>query len=433
MQFLIAAVGSIGDVFPLVGIGAGLRQRGHRVVMLANPYFAEAIAAADLELAPLGTRAEQEAVMNHPDAWHPWRGWKVWVGGCGLSVVRQMYDAVLEHYVPGETVAAGSWGGFGARIAQETHGVPYASLHVEPDKLRTVHDAVLLAPPHFNYEGEPHWFRRFGFWLADKAFVDPFCSSVASFRAELGLPPAVGYCGNWMHSPQRVVGLFPDWWGAPQPDWPPQAVATGWPLYDGAQRELPDEVRAYLGAGEPPIVFSPGALNAHAARFFAAAAQACGRLGRRGMLLTKFADAVPQTLPPGVERFAYVPFGPLLPRAAAVVSHAGTGTVAACLAAGVPMVCTPLMYPHPDTVRRLKRLGVATSMSPRRVTADRLAVALDQVLNSPQIHANCSAVKASFVGTDPVGDTCTLLEELIGSDSTAAVLKPHATDFRARC
>ena len=36
------------------------------------------------------------------------------------------------------------------------------------------------------------------------------------------------------------------------------------------------------GAGEPPIVFTPGSAMRQGRDFFAAAVDACGRLGRRG-------------------------------------------------------------------------------------------------------------------------------------------------------
>ena len=69
---------------------------------------------------------------------------------------------------------------------------------------------------------------------------------------------------DWCHSPQRVLGLFPDWFGAVQPDWPPQTRLTGFPLQDGrTEAELPAEVRAFLDAGEPPIVFTPGSAMRH--------------------------------------------------------------------------------------------------------------------------------------------------------------------------
>ena len=86
-------------------------------------------------------------------------------------------------------------------------------------------------------------------------------------------------------------GLFPDWFGPPQPDWPANTRPVGFPLWDAprrTRRTVADEVREFLAAGTPPIAFSPGSANHEAHQFFAAAVDACQRLGRRGILLTKY-------------------------------------------------------------------------------------------------------------------------------------------------
>jgi UDP:flavonoid glycosyltransferase YjiC (YdhE family) len=75
--------------------------------------------------------------------------------------------------------------------------------------------------------------------------------------------------------------------------------------------------------------------NCQARRFFSAAVDACQRLGRRGVLLTPFAEQVPPSLPQTVKHFDYIPFSRILPRSAALVHHGGIGTTAQGLRAGV--------------------------------------------------------------------------------------------------
>ena len=57
-QFLITALGSYGDVHPMVGLGSALVARGHRVKIVTNPYFEDVVTGAGLELVPLGTRED---------------------------------------------------------------------------------------------------------------------------------------------------------------------------------------------------------------------------------------------------------------------------------------------------------------------------------------------------------------------------------------
>ena len=74
MQFIITALGSYGDVHPMVGLGVALAVRGHRVKIVTNPYFADVVTGAGLELLPVGTREGYVALSSHPDLWHPIRG-----------------------------------------------------------------------------------------------------------------------------------------------------------------------------------------------------------------------------------------------------------------------------------------------------------------------------------------------------------------------
>ena len=37
---------------------------------------------------------------------------------------------------------------------------------------------------------------------------------------------------QWWHSPQCVLGLWPEWFGPIVPDWPGQTRLCGFPLYD---------------------------------------------------------------------------------------------------------------------------------------------------------------------------------------------------------
>ena len=222
---------------------------------------------------------------------------------------------------------------------------------------------------------------------------------------------------RWIHSPDRVIGLFPDWFAAPQSDWPAQTRLTGFPLFDEA--ELPaehydQEWVTWLAKGDDLIVLLAGTFNRRAKGFFQTCVEACGQLGRRGLVLTRFAEQVPSPLPPGVRHFAYIPLSTVLPRAAAVVHHGGIGTLAQALRAGCPQLVIPRYFDQPDNAVRLARLGVARIISPGRCTRDAVVRSLDKLLRSRRIRDACRRVAGWFEGVDPIGQTCDLIEALPG-------------------
>jgi UDP:flavonoid glycosyltransferase YjiC (YdhE family) len=198
---------------------------------------------------------------------------------------------------------------------------------------------------------------------------------------------------HWIYGPQLILGFFPAWFGPPQPDWPPGVRLVGFPLYDeGDATPMPAALDEFVASGAPPIVFTPGSANVHARPFFEAAAGACARLRRRGVLLTRFPEQIPPVLPEGVRHFAYAPFSRLLPRAAALVHHGGIGTAAQGMAAGVPQLVMPLSHDQYDNAARMVRLGVARTLTPARFRAPAVASALGRLLDSSAVAASCRDV-----------------------------------------
>ncbi|HJT75634.1 MAG TPA: glycosyltransferase, partial [Gemmataceae bacterium] len=327
MKILLVPHGSHGDVHPFVGLGLALRGRGHHVTVITAPYFEKLVRRVGLEFVPIDRGVDFEEELKDPDLWNPRRGFHLIMERSVLPALRPVYQAVAERYVPGETVVAAGSLAFGARIAQERLGVPLATVHLQPSVLRSAHQAPIL-PGLFLPDWLPAPLKRAQYWLADRLLIDRLLGKgINGFRAELGLPPASRLLDDWWNSPQRVLGLFPGWFAPPQPDWPPQLRLAGFPLYDErGLHALPPEVEDFLGAGSPLLVFTPGSANRHAAAFFAAAVEACQALGRRGLLLTRFPENVPERLPETVRYVEYLPLSDVLPRAAALAHHGGIGT-----------------------------------------------------------------------------------------------------------
>jgi UDP:flavonoid glycosyltransferase YjiC (YdhE family) len=423
MRFIISALGSAGDVHPMLGLGTRLRDRGHHVTLLANEYFQDLIAEAGIDMVPVMSIELFQDSLHDPDLWHPMRGPLMMLRDFIAPMVRPIYEAVAERYVPGETIVCAHSLDYGSRIAHEKLGVPLVSIHYAPVVLRSTYQSPKL-PPMLMGDRVPRTIKALQYWMSDVVFVDRLLAGpINDFRRELSLPPVRRPMHTWAHSPQLVVCLFPEWFASVQPDWPPGTVQTSFPLWDAADvtPEAPD-VEQFLAAGDPPIVFAPGSANAQAEGFFRAAVEACRTLGRRGMLLTKFPEQLPQPLPPGVAHFAYVPFGRVLSRAAALVHHGGAGTLSQGLAAGVPHLVMPMAYDQHDNADRLRRLGVARVVRPHRFKGPRVARELQALLDSREVAERCRHWAGKLAGVDGLGQTCDILERFAAEQPLAAPL-----------
>ncbi|MDB5292976.1 MAG: hypothetical protein JWL69_4217 [Phycisphaerales bacterium] len=421
MNVLLVPIGSHGDVHPFVGLGIALRARGHRVRVIVNPHFGPLVEQAGLELIPLGTADYYRQMLKNPDIWKPIKGPRT-VFRSLADLNRPVYKAVAANNIPGETVMATSTLALGARVAQDKLGIPTATVHLQPAVFRST-----IRPPTMQgmLTGPrvPAWMIALQWKVIDTVVIDrTIAPPLNALRKELGLPPVKGIFRQYMHSPQRVIGMFPEWFAPPQKDWPPRTRLTGFPLYDerGIAGLSPD-LQKFLDEGEAPIAFTFGSAMWHAHELLEQSARVCTLLGRRGLLLTRHHEHVPKRLPAGVKHVEFAPFSELLPRCAALVHHGGIGTASQALAAGIPQLVLPHTHDQPDNAARLEKLGVARTMSPKKYRADRVAQVLADLLGSRQVKESCTAVATRMAGSDAMEETCKLLEELLESAPVEAL------------
>lgn len=420
MHVVLVPIGSHGDVHPFVGLGHALLERGHQVTVVTNPHFEPLVRQLGLNFLPLGTEEQFRQAIDNPDLWEPMRGFRLVMSMLG-ELVRPLYDILVELTRAGDVVIAAQVTAWGARVAQDAIGVPVVTIHLQPSVMLSAIDPPRV-PLYALIKPLPVWARQRVIDAAQRYMIDPLIApAVNRVRSEVGLAP-VRMVTKWWHSPQRVLGLFPDWFAPPAPDWPAQLTLTGFPLFDERDHVEPDPVlERFLAQGDPPIVFTAGSANRHGADFFRAAVEACTLLGRRGLLVARFAEQMPPDLPAHVSHVSYVPFSHLLPRAAAIVHHGGIGTTGQALAAGIPQLVTPLAHDQPDNAFRLEKLGVGRALPPDRVRGSSLAHELGTLLGDPKLMARARALAERIDRNATVEASCRVIEEVGESRLTRAV------------
>ena len=422
MNIILVALGSHGDVHPFVGIGAALRERGHHVKVIAFGYFQQLIEDVGLEYVSCGTAEEYKTFASNPLAWKRYRGSRAIMELC-TRLLEPIYRLIAENFVPGQTVMAASSLPLGARVAEDHLHIPAATVHLQPSIFRSV-----ITPPFiqglFMPDWLPRWAKRAQFNLVDMLVIDPVLAGpLNAFRESLGLAPVRKVLGEYIHSPNRVIGLFPEWFAPPQSDWPSQVRLAGFPMFDeSGLAELPRDLVEFLDAGEPPIAFTPGSAMWQGHRFFEESTQACIRLGKRGILLSRHAEHIPKHLPPMVKHVSFAPFSELLPRCAALVHHGGVGTTSQALAAAIPQLVVPHAHDQPDNAKRLLRLGVARKLEVWQYKRRRIATTLSKLLASAAVRQNAKQVATRFATNSGIDRACDLIEDLANTGNPAATV-----------
>ncbi len=392
MKILIVAAGSHGDVLPFVALARELQGRGHEVRLFAGGIFAQVANEAAVPFIEVMSAADYERFIADRDAIDPMKGMAL-LAKAVIGAQRTCLALLEREHEPGRTLVVGSSLAWATRLLGELRRVPVATVHLAPSWLRSEH----LAPSFGtlgHLERAPRFVKRAIWKLMDRRFLDPlFTAPFNALRAELGLPPLQRLFHSWLHEADLTLGMFPEWFAPRQPDWPAGVQLTGFPLYDhGGDAPLPLEVERMLDAGGAPVVFTAGTANASSHAFFEASVRASQLSGRRAILITQDAAQLPAPLPASVAHFGYVPFKALLPRVAAFVHHGGIGTTSQALLAGVPQLVRPMGFDQFDNACRVRTLGVARQLLPRRYRPDAAAAALDGLLGDAQVRTRCAEV-----------------------------------------
>lgn len=412
MRFLLITLGSHGDVHPFVGLSQRLARRGHGVTLATNAYFRDLCERGGVSFRPVGSRDQFVKMIDNPEVWHPRKGGPAVMSAAAESA-RLLFRLVCDN-ADEDTIVVGSSLAMGALSAAEHRGLRYATVHLSPLCIRSSVEMPQL-PGGIALDWMPRWMRR-KFWEgADRWFIDPAITPpLNALRADVGLPPVARIMNGWWSAPMLTIGLWPDWFAAPQPDWPPQVKLTGFPLYDEADvTPLREELLRWLDAGDSPIAFTPGSAMRFGRRFFETAIEVSRRIGRRALLLTRHPEQLPPRLPAHVRYEPFAPFGALLPRCAAVVHHGGIGSVAQALRAGTPQLITAMSHDQPDNGARVRRLGAGDWLNAARFSPRRAARALTRLTRDPGVADACRKVALRFAGVDAAGQTCELLESLL--------------------
>ncbi|MTE17662.1 glycosyltransferase [Streptomyces sp. TRM43335] len=398
MRILIVTAGSRGDVAPYTGLGQRLLEAGHRVAVTAHPSFEALVGECGLDYRPMpgdprGLIRDWARAASREEARALTRAYADGLADGVAKAVAGGADLLLTAFGPAPL----------SRAAGEALGVPVIGTYLVPSfatgrfPLPNARSTEDLGPEGNLAAGRDVLRRAEGV----------FASAVPRLRARLGLPADV---------PSAPVDVRPVFHGfsplvVPRPeDWPSWAEVTGywWPARPAGRRP-PAELADFLQAGPPPVFIGFGSMApGQGERLGELVTAAVKRAGVRAVVQAGWAGLSGRGA--DILTVGDVPHDWLFPRTAAVVHHAGAGTTAAGLRAGVPAVPVPVMADQPFWASRLYRLGVAPRPVPfQNLTAEALGDAITACLSEPAHHRRAVELAHGIAAED---GTASLLAHL---------------------
>jgi UDP:flavonoid glycosyltransferase YjiC (YdhE family) len=414
MRLVIIASGTRGDVAPYTGLGARLAAAGHHVTVSAHAEFAGLVAGAGLDHHPLP--GDVREVISVPSSDRPPSPMFL---NRRLPQLRryllEVADGVLEATASAELVLVNGATPF-AYHAADARGIPSMGVYLQPFEP----SADYPSPITNSARSLGRWGnRRVAEFLL--AGLWPYTQAGNRIRTKLGLP-AEGAVRTRRRQRTARWPIFHGYSPAVLPpgrDWRPGLAVTGywWP-HEPADWQPPARLRQFLDAGPAPVLITFGSMAAGSGRWLTDAVIGAVRAAGVRAVVQAGAARLDLSGSDDLLTIGSVPHGWLMARSAAVVHHAGAGTTAAGLRAGIPAVTTPIYADQPMWGRRLSDLGLGPRPIPfTRQTAERLGAAIRDAVTHPRYRDRAQELAARIATEDGAAPVLAAVDRLTRSPS----------------
>jgi MGT family glycosyltransferase len=212
--------------------------------------------------------------------------------------------------------------------------------------------------------------------LLEREYGKAMLPRLNALRTEAGLPALASPIDHVL-GPDRLIVMTGEPLEYPRADLPPNVRFVGAQLWDP-----PAAPPAWLDEPGDPWVLVTTSTDYQGDEQLARVAVAALRDEPVRVILT-LADAYDTAAvapAPNVRVERFVPHGPVLERAAAVVCHSGMGIVQKAVAAGVPIAAVPFGRDQPEVARRVVEAGAGVRLRTKDLTPERLRATVREAL-----------------------------------------------------
>jgi UDP:flavonoid glycosyltransferase YjiC (YdhE family) len=134
------------------------------------------------------------------------------------------------------------------------------------------------------------------------------------------------------------------------------------------------------------------------------------------------------TQPENVTIVRYVPQTAVLPHASAVISHAGSGTVLAALAAGLPQLCLPQLADQPLNAAAIADAGAGLALNPDALEPATISESLTRLLSEVAFRSRACALRDEIATMPSPQAVAARLPELVDGSLRSSCSRPAAFD-----
>jgi UDP:flavonoid glycosyltransferase YjiC (YdhE family) len=428
MRILIAAIGTHGDVRPYVALAQGFQSAGYAVAICTHVTHRQFVETYGIPFAPLAGDVRALLASENGRQLLTQRNPLVAVRqlhALAAPLLKQVMVDIIEAAAGADLILASTLAYPNAVTASHVHRIPLMLAGLQPFTPTSAFPCVLLPPSRYPFPGRGTLY-RFTHHAAYRLLQWTSARLVNQYRQALTGLPALRYLdvfGDLIAQRTPVLYGFSEHL-LPRPvDYGPFVHFTGfWFLKERCDWEPSPALVEFLRDGPPPVYAGFGSMSDRRPKETAQiVVEALRRSGQRGILATGWEGLRAELSGPDILLIDHVPHTWLFPRTALAVHHAGVGTVAAALQAGVPQVLIPFGVDQPFWAEIAHRRQVAPRPIPRNhLAVQRLAAAIMQALHEPVFRRNSEQVGAAIRSEDGVSAAVDVVRRFMAPQTTAA-------------
>ncbi|HTX09999.1 MAG TPA: nucleotide disphospho-sugar-binding domain-containing protein [Solirubrobacteraceae bacterium] len=397
-RFFLGAFGEPGHAFPMLALGARLAARGHEVTFETWSRWREDVEAAGMRFEPApeyplfsgsrGASAMYEAVV------------------LATAETRNVVAELRPHVVVHDILT------LAPALAGELEGVPVATLvpHLFPVGADGFPPYALGARLPRTPYGRRLWrgLERF-----TQAGLRQGRDELNAARLKVGLGSVARLHGG-LSDRLCLVGTYPQL-EYPR-DWPAHVKVVGPIMWE------PPYAAVTPPAGEAPLVLvAPSTAQDPRHRLLRAALDGLGDEPIRVLATwNRRPLAAPVDVPANTRLVEWLSYAKTMPSCAAVICHAGHGTMVRALACGCPVVAAPHSGDMAENAARVDWAGVGVRLPWRLVTPGTLRLAVRRALAEASFVARARELASWAAAHDGASRAAELVEEFALQSSRRA-------------
>lgn len=425
-KILLVALGSTGDVMPMCALAQGLKQAGYRPKLVTHLGFQALVEAYGFEFAPLA--GDYRQFFNSEEGHRFLRGeFLPWMPVPQFQAdLPTQLEQVLAAAQDAAVIITGLLSVWVYHIAEKlnlpmvvTSALPIAETGCFPILgFGEISNSVNRLQSTLNRAS----YRAASLlgWSKDRDIINRFrAASQLPNLSQLGPRFRLSQPKILKHIPilhlysEAVLPAPPDWAESTYPTY-----VTGYCFVTPLNPYQPTaELETFLAAGAPPVAIGFGSMAVdNPPKMTQLLLEAVQLAQVRALWIAGWGGNQSGYLSEQVYAIESIPHHWILPRCSAVVHHGGAGTVGAGLRAGIPAVVVPFFGDQPAWGKRLNHLGVAPPPIPvQQLTAQNLAAAIRQVLDTPAMTQQAGKIAASIRAEQGVKRAVDVIDGFINS------------------